>query len=73
VIALSTEQGLTDWLVWATSLPGWAMADSGHDKDGIAQMCEGLAASQATGALLLRPYLRCCRKRALKPADSTKH
>jgi predicted ATPase len=56
VIALSTEQGLTDWLAWATSLHGWAMADSGRDKDGIAQMCEGLAASQATGALLLRPY-----------------
>jgi predicted ATPase len=56
VIVLSTEHGLTDWLAWATSLDGWAMAGSGFNKDGIAKLCEGLAASQATGAQLLRPY-----------------
>jgi predicted ATPase len=56
VIALSSEHGLTDWLAWATSLYGWAIANSGRDKEGIAKMCEGLAASQATGAVLLRPY-----------------
>jgi predicted ATPase len=56
VIALSTEQGLTDWLAWATTLHGWAMSASGRYEDGVAQTYEGLARSRATGAELLRPY-----------------
>jgi predicted ATPase len=56
VIALSTEHGLTDWLAWATTLRGWAIAEQGRNEEGIAQIREGLAASRATGAELNRPY-----------------
>jgi predicted ATPase len=43
-------------LAWATSLHGWAIAEQGHNEEGIAQIQEGLAASRATGAGLRRPY-----------------
>jgi DNA-binding winged helix-turn-helix (wHTH) protein/predicted ATPase len=59
VIALSAEQGLTDYGAWATGLRGWAMAQQGHNEEGIAHLQEALAAPRATGAELLRPYLLC--------------
>jgi predicted ATPase len=40
-----------------TVMQGWGMARGGQVAEGIAQMREGLAASRATGAELLRPYL----------------
>jgi class 3 adenylate cyclase/predicted ATPase len=58
-IALSAEHGLTDWLAWATTLRGWAMAEQVRNEEGIAQLQKGLAASRATGAELLRPYHLC--------------
>ena len=36
---------------------GWALAEQGQSEEGIAQMRQGLAAWQATGAELGRPYL----------------
>jgi predicted ATPase len=67
-IALSAEHGLTDWLAWATSLRGWAMAEQGRSEEGNAHIQEGLAATRATGADLWRPYFLCllaeaCRER----------
>ncbi|AQV93535.1 zinc-ribbon domain-containing protein [Cupriavidus necator] len=51
-IALSTEQGFPFWLAWTTILRGWALAEQGQQQEGIAQMRQGLAAYQATGATL---------------------
>jgi predicted ATPase len=59
VIALSTEHGLTDWLAWATTLRGWAIAEQERNEEAIAQIREGLAVSRATGAELNRPYFLC--------------
>ncbi len=56
VIRLSTEYGFPDWLAWAKTQRGWALAEQGQTENGIAQMREGLSASRATGAELLRPY-----------------
>jgi class 3 adenylate cyclase/predicted ATPase len=56
LIALSAEHGFTYWSAYATGLRGWAMAELGHNEEGIAQMQEGLAASRATGAGLNQPY-----------------
>jgi predicted ATPase len=56
VIALCTEHGLTDFLGYATSLRGWAMAEQGRNEEGIAQIQEGLATSRVTGSQLRRPY-----------------
>src|SRR5262249_23655805 len=56
-ITLSTEQGFALESAWATSLRGWALAEQGQWKEGIAQMRQGLAALQITGAEWGRPYL----------------
>jgi predicted ATPase len=66
VIALSTEHGLSGYLAVATSLRGWAMAEQGHNEEGIAQIQEGLVASLATGAELTRPFLLCLLAEAYK-------
>jgi predicted ATPase len=52
----STEQGFTYWLAEATILKGWTLAEAGQGAEGLTQMCEGLAASAATGARLWRLY-----------------
>jgi hypothetical protein len=41
------EHALTDWLAWATTLHGWAIAEQGRSEEGIAQL-EGLAAIRRT-------------------------
>jgi class 3 adenylate cyclase/predicted ATPase len=55
-IAICKEQGFAYYLAWGTMMQGWALADQGQDAEGIAQMRKGLAAIQATGASLRRPY-----------------
>ena len=56
LIALCSEQGFSYWLVWGTILRGWALAEQGQGEEGIARMREGLAALQAMGAELARPF-----------------
>jgi tetratricopeptide (TPR) repeat protein len=55
-ITLSTEQGFPTWLANGMVLRGWALAEQGGKEEGIAQIREGLAARQAMGEELLRPY-----------------
>jgi len=55
-IALSVEHGFTFWLAVATILRGWAIAEQGHQEEGIPQIHEGLAALRATGTEISRPY-----------------
>jgi predicted ATPase len=69
VAALSTEHGLTEWLAWASTLRGWAVAVQGHQKEGIAQLQEGLVASRATGAGVLEPYSLCLLAEACMQAN----
>ncbi len=38
-------------------LRGWSLAEQGSEEEGIAQMCQSLAALQATGSELGRPYV----------------
>ena len=52
----SGEQGFPFFLAQGTILRGWALAEQGQVAEGIAQICQGLAAHEATGALLRRPY-----------------
>ena len=56
MITLSGEQGFPFWLACGTILRGWALAEQGQGEEGIAQMRQGLAAQQATGAEMYRPY-----------------
>jgi predicted ATPase len=55
-ITLCREQGFSLWLAFASVLDGWALAEQGQGQAGIAQLRQGLAAYQATGAELNRPY-----------------
>jgi len=56
VIALSTEHGFPFWIAGATVRQGWALAMEGETEEGIAQMRQGLAAWQATGAEIGVPH-----------------
>jgi len=56
LMTLSTEQGFPVWLAMGTVLRGWALMAQGEEAEGIAQMRQGLAAHQATGSELIRPY-----------------
>jgi predicted ATPase len=58
-ITLSTEHGFTQFLAYVIVLRGWAMVKQRRNEEGIVQIREGLAASRATGAELLRPYHLC--------------
>jgi predicted ATPase len=57
VIALATEYGFAQYLARGTILRGWALVEQGQGEAGIAQMRQGLAAHQATGAEAHRGYL----------------
>jgi class 3 adenylate cyclase/predicted ATPase len=56
-VALSTEQGFTQWTAWGTSIRGWALAMQGQGEAGMAQVRQGIAGWRATGAALVVPYL----------------
>jgi predicted ATPase/DNA-binding winged helix-turn-helix (wHTH) protein len=49
VLTFCTEQGFTQQLAMGTILQGWGIAAQGQIDKGIAQMHQGLAASQAAG------------------------
>jgi predicted ATPase len=55
-VALSTEQGFTQWAVQGTMLRGWALAMQGQGEEEIAQVRQGIAAYRATGASVFVPY-----------------
>jgi predicted ATPase len=59
LIALAAEHGFPFWLPRATMLRGWAMAEEGHNEEGISLITEGLAALRATGAEMTRPGYLC--------------
>ena len=55
-LALATEHAFAFYQANSTILRGWALAVQGHGAEGIAQMCQGVAAYEATGAALRRTY-----------------
>jgi len=55
-VALSTEQGFPLFAAHGTSLRGWALAMQGQAEEGMAQVCQGVAAWRATGAAMSVPY-----------------
>ena len=56
MVALSSEQGFTQWLAMGTIWRGWVLAEQGQEEEGIAQMGQGLAAWRATGSEIERPH-----------------
>ena len=55
-VALSTEQGFTQWAVQGTMLRRWTLARQGQGEEEIAQVRQGIAAYRATGASVFVPY-----------------
>jgi predicted ATPase len=55
-IALCTQQGFPLFLAMGTFYRGWALAEQGQDKEGIAQIRQGLAAFRATGQETAQPH-----------------
>ena len=53
---IATEQGLPDWEAWGTTLRGWTIGQQGQADDGVREMENGLAASEGTGAVMIRSY-----------------
>jgi predicted ATPase len=56
LMSLATEHGIPHWVATGTIFHGWALTAQGELDAGIAQMRQGLAAKQATGAQLKVPY-----------------
>jgi predicted ATPase len=55
-INLATEQGFPHWRAMGCILRGWVLTHQGQAQEGLEQLNQGLIASRATGAELLRPY-----------------
>jgi predicted ATPase len=55
VMALATEQGYPQWVAEATVIRGWALSQQGQPELGLALICQGQAAYQATGTQVLAP------------------
>jgi predicted ATPase len=55
-ITIATDQEFPQQLAQALPLRGWALAARGHGEEGRAQIQQGLAAYQATGATADQPY-----------------
>jgi predicted ATPase len=56
VMSIATEQGFPQQLANATPLQGWTLAACGRGAEGITQIQQGLAASQALRTVRDRPY-----------------
>ena len=50
VVSLAQEQGFSYWLAYGSCYRGWALAQQGHAREGIAQFEQGFQAYRATGA-----------------------
>ena len=68
-IALANEHGLVLYLAMATIVRGWATFERRGDAPVIADIRQGLAAWESTGALLMRPHFLAMLADALDPHD----
>ncbi|MFQ5595648.1 MAG: hypothetical protein ACE5HA_15995, partial [Anaerolineae bacterium] len=55
-IAISSQHGFPFWVAYSTIQHGWALAALGEVEHGIAELDQALAAGQAMGAGIGRPY-----------------
>jgi predicted ATPase len=56
LMSVATDQDFPLHVAQALPLRGWTLTENGHAEEGIAQIQQGLAAYQATGATRDRPY-----------------
>ena len=56
LLDVATREGMQLWIALGTFLRGWALAESGDVRDGVAAVDAGIAAWEATGSALGGPY-----------------
>jgi DNA-binding winged helix-turn-helix (wHTH) protein/predicted ATPase len=56
VVRLAVAQGIYPWVGRGIMLRGWALAETGPEPEGLAEMQQGLATWQATGQELGKPF-----------------
>jgi class 3 adenylate cyclase/predicted ATPase len=56
LITLTREHGFVQWEALGVGFRGWALAKQGRQEEGISQIRQGMAATQATGVELMKPY-----------------
>jgi predicted ATPase len=56
LMTLAIKEGFPHWLAHGPILRGWVLTEQGQGEEGIAQICQGLAAHQATGTEAHRPH-----------------
>ncbi len=71
VIALSTEQGFAYWWGTGTLRRGRALIEQGQGEEGIAQVCQGIAAYRATGAEATVPHFLSLLAEAYRKVEQT--
>jgi predicted ATPase len=71
LIELSTRQNFASWLAGGEVLRGWARCAMGDAAEGISWILDGIDDWQATGSMLLVPYLLALKAEALHLADRT--
>jgi DNA-binding winged helix-turn-helix (wHTH) protein/predicted ATPase len=69
VLALAEEYGLAVWIGLGRIIRGWALVSQEAVADGLDEIRRGLAAYEATGARLWRPYFLGLLAQALVKAD----
>lgn len=70
-IAVSNEHGFPFLLALGTILQGWALAEQGQGEEGTVQIRQGLAAFQATGAVVGQPFLLAMLAEAYRHMEQT--
>jgi class 3 adenylate cyclase/predicted ATPase len=54
-VALASEHGFAQWAAWGRILQGWAEAQGGEAKKGIARIRDGMAAAETAGTRVAAP------------------
>jgi len=57
LIAIASNQGFPYWVAQGAVYRGWALAEQGHGEEGVIQICQGLATTQAMRIEVHRTYL----------------
>src|SRR5262249_47572673 len=69
LIELSTRQNFASWLAGGEVLRGWARCALGDTPEGVSWILAGIDDWQATGSMLLVPYLLALKAEGLHLAD----
>ena len=56
VLAISREQGFSQWLAVGTILHGWCLGTTGQPAEGIQRLLKGITISRAAGVKIVLPF-----------------